>query len=153
MGKIRGAAAGAVGGLAGAVLMGFSYALVAKLIPQPPSKGEDATETVAEAVAKNFAGSKLNPARKKTGGQVVHFAFGTGIGALYGVLANAFPALSAGAGTFFGASMYVGAHGLVVPALGLARSPMRNTPAQEAPELVAHLVYGLVTEAIRTVLS
>jgi putative membrane protein len=153
MGRIRGAAAGAAGGLAGAALMGLAYAMVAKLIPQPPSHGEDATEKVANTVARVVAGRNLDPARKKTGGRLVHFAMGTGMGALYGLLADTFPPLSAGAGTLFGMAAYVGAHGLAVPALGLARSPIKNGVAQESPEFAAHLVYGLTTEAIRRALS
>jgi putative membrane protein len=153
MGKIRQFAAGAVGGLAGAALMGLSYAVVAKLIPQPAAHGDDATEKVANTVARVVAGTNLSPARKKAGGQFVHFAFGTGMGALYGLLADSFPTVSAGAGTLFGTAAYVGAHALAVPALGLARSPIKNGVAQESPELAAHLVYGLTTEAIRRALS
>lgn len=75
------------------------------------------------------------------------------MGALYGLLAETFPPLRAGAGTLFGATLYVGAHGIAVPALGLAPSPAKHRVAQEAPELAAHLVYGLATETIRRVLG
>jgi putative membrane protein len=153
MAKLRGLLVGAAAGLAGAALMGRSHTLVAKLVPKSSSSGEDATERVANAVARKFTGRKLGRSRKKMGGQIVHLAFGAGMGALYGLLADAFPAITAGGGTALGTGLYVGAHGITVPLLGLAPSPIRNGPAQESPEFAAHLVYGLVTETVRKVLS
>ena len=36
-----------------------------------------------------------------------------------------------------------GAHAVVVPALGLARSPLRRRVSKEAVEFVLHLAYGI----------
>jgi len=36
-----------------------------------------------------------------------------------------------------------GAHAVVVPALGLARSPLRRPVSKEAVEFVLHLAYGI----------
>ena len=49
----------------------------------------------------------------------------------------------------FGASVWLGAHVIMVPALGLAAPPTRQPPAKEALEFVLHLVYGAVTEVVR----
>lgn len=152
MARLRGLLAGAAGGLAGAALMGRSHMLVAKIVPKSSAPGEDATEKVANAVAMKFTGRKLGRSRKKTGGQIVHFAFGAGMGALYGLLAESFPAVTAGRGAILGISLYLGAHGITVPALGLAPSPVKKNPVQESPEFAAHLVYGFVAETTRRLL-
>jgi putative membrane protein len=93
-----------------------------------------------------------SPAKPK-GGQIVHFAFGAGMGALYGLLAERFSPVTVGSGALFGVAVYAGAHGLAVPALDLAPSPLKNAPAQEGTELVSHLAYGMVTDAVRRVLT
>jgi len=152
MEKLKEVIAGAVGGLAGAALMGPLHAAAAKLTKQKPPSGEDATERVANAVVKKFTGRKLSRSAKPKGGQIVHFAFGAGMGALYGLLAERFSPLTAGSGALFGVAVYAGAHGLAVPALDLSPSPLENAPAQEGTELASHLAYGVVTDAVRRLL-
>jgi putative membrane protein len=153
MGKLRGFLVGAAGGLVGAAAMGPSYRVVAKLMPKSSPPAEDATEKVADAVATKFTGRKLGRIKKKMGGQIVHLAFGASMGALYGLLAERLPAIRAGGGVLLGTSLYLGAHGVTVPALGLAPGPVESGPAQESPEFAAHLVYGFVTETVRRLLS
>jgi len=153
MAKLRGLIAGAAGGLAGAALMGPLHAAAAKVIDLETLKGEDATEKVANAVVSKLTGRKLSRSKKPKAGQVVHFAFGAGMGALYGLLAENFSSLPPAAGAFFGTAVYLGAHAVAVPALGLAPSPLENGPAQEGTELVSHLAYGLVTDAVRRALT
>ena len=152
MAKLKGLIAGAVGGLAGAAVMGPLHAAAGKLMKQKPPKGEDATVKVANAVATKLAHRKLRRSEKPIGGQVVHFAFGASMGALYGLLAESFPPLTLGGGALFGTAVYAGAHALAVPALDLAPSPLENDPALESTELASHVVYGLVTDAVRRVL-
>jgi putative membrane protein len=153
MAKLRGLIAGAIGGLAGAALMGPLHTAAAKVIDLQAPKGEDATEKVANTVVTKVTGRKLRRSKRPKGGQVVHFAFGAGMGALYGLLAENFSPLRIGAGAFFGAAVYLGAHALAVPALGLAPSPLENSPAQEGTELASHLAYGVVTDAVRRALT
>jgi uncharacterized membrane protein YagU involved in acid resistance len=152
MTKFRGLLAGTAGGLAGAALMGPTYAAVSKLMPKSSPPGEDATEKVANAASRKFTGRKLPRSKKKLGGQIVHFAFGACTGAFYGLFAETFPAIGAGGGALLGTGLYLGAHGITVPVLGLAPSPLKNGAAQESPELAAHLVYGFVTEGVRRLL-
>lgn len=132
--------------------MGPTYMAVTKLMPTSSPAGEDATEKVANAASRKFSGRKLSRSKKELGGRIVHFAFGAGMGALYGLLAEAFPAIGGGGGAVLGTGLYVGAHGIAVPVLGLAPSPVKNGALQESPELAAHLVYGFVTEGVRRLL-
>ena len=71
------------------------------------------------------------------------------MGALYGTAAELLPRAGAGAGAPFGAALYAGAHAIAVPAFGLAPPVTRNPVPAEAGEFGAHLVYGLVTDAVR----
>jgi len=153
MAKLRAVLAGALGGLAGAALMAPVHMAAAELAKQEAPKGEDATQKVAQTVVAKTTGRKLPRAQKAKAGQVVHFAFGAAMGALYGLLAENFPFVTAGAGTLFGAAVYTGAHALTVPALGLAPGPAENGAAREAAELGSHVVYGVVTDAVRRALT
>jgi len=153
MGKLKGVAAGALGGLMGAALMGPVHMMGAKALRQRPPRGEDATEKVAKVIATSVTGRRLKRSQRKRGGQIVHFAFGASVGALYGLLATIFPIVTTGAGAAFGAGVYLGAHAIVTPALGLAPSPAKNGFAQESVEFASHLVYGLVADGTRRVLG
>ena len=84
--------------------------------------------------------------------QLVHYAFGGGVGAVYGGLAELAPRLATGFGVPFGLAVWLGAHVITVPALGLAEPPVRRPLATEAPELGLHLVYGAVAELVRRIL-
>lgn len=144
---------GAAGGTAGAALMGYAHKTVAKLVDARPARGEDATEKVASAVARKFAGRKLRSSEKKMGGQIVHYAFGASMGMLYAALANSRPATTAGCGTLFGLAVYGGAHALVLPALGLAPNPIENGMPRECAELSSHIAFGIATETVRLIFS
>jgi hypothetical protein len=143
---------GAAGGIAGAALMGGAYKVTAKLVDARPAKGEDSTEKVADSVSRKFTGRKLRSPAKKTGGQIVHYAFGASMGMLYASLADAFPSATAGSGALFGLALYAGAHGLAVPALGLAPNPLENGAPRECAELSSHIAFGLTTETLRRLL-
>lgn len=153
MTRIKSIIAGALGGLAGAALMGPAHQAAAKLSKAKLPQGEDATEKVAAAVAKQVAGRRLSRSSKHKGGRIVHFAFGAGTGALYGLLAEHSSLARVGAGALFGLAVYAGAHALAVPALGLAPGPAENGAVKEAPELASHVVYGLVTHGVRRLLA
>ncbi len=162
----RGAVAGLVGGLVAAGAMSLVHSILGdiskpeKTAPEEPPasapgdssrKEEDATVKVALVVARRL-GVPLADADKEKAGTLVHYAFGAGVGAFYGGLAEAIPFVTLGQGLPFGAGVWLGAHVLVVPALGLAKSPTRQPLGGEAQELGLHLLYGLITEATRRAL-
>jgi hypothetical protein len=153
MAKLKKLAVGAAGGIAGAALMGQVHIVTAKVTGLVPPQGEDATEKVANSVAMKLTGRKLEPSKRKAGGQIVHFTFGAVMGALYALLATRLPSITFGGGAIFGTAIYVGAHALTVPALGLASNPLKSSGAQEAAEFSAHVVYGITTETVRRFLS
>src|SRR5438034_15273 len=59
------------------------------------------------------------------------------------------PRVTTAAGLPFGVAVWLGAHVITVPALGLAEPPTRQPPSKEGLEFVLHLIYGAVTELMR----
>lgn len=147
----KGLVAGAVGGLIGTGIMTGAQLALQRLLPggQAGGGGPNPTEELAESVARALRGGPLGPRARAAGGNVVHFAFGTTLGALYGLAAEVIPAVTRGGGLGFGAAVMVGADELALPALRLAPPPHRAPLSAHATSLGAHLVYGGVSEAAR----
>ena len=118
---------------------------------QESPKEEDATVKVAAAVVSSF-GYQLTEDDKSKAGTVVHYAFGAGVGAVYGALVELAPIVRSGLGLPFGAAVWLGAHVITVPALGLATPPTRQPLSKEGEEFGLHLVYGLTAELVRRLL-
>lgn len=147
----RGAVAGLVGGLLAAGAMSLAHRMLPK--PSAPAgEGEDATVKTAGALARRVTGDPLPEDSKPLAGQLVHYAFGGGVGAFYGGVAEIVPRVTRGFGVPFGLAVWLGAHVITVPALGLAEFPARRPLTAEAPELGLHVVYGAVAELVRRLL-
>jgi hypothetical protein len=153
----KGALAGFVGGLAASWAMGEVHKQVLKLLGGENSQNqsedptvEDPTVKVARSVARPILHRELNASEKKIAGPIVHFAFGSSVAAAYGVAAEFTPAITAGKGMAFGSAVWLGAHVTALPALGLAQPITQSKPSSEVAEFVAHLLYGGLTELIRS---
>jgi putative membrane protein len=138
---------GLLGGLIGAGVMSAGHAVLTTMAGRDPAPAatqeEDATVKVADHLSRTVRGRPLDPSEKPAAGHVVHYGFGAVMGLLYGAAAVAVPAVTVGAGTGFGVAVWLGAHAIVVPALGLARSPLQQPLSKEAIELILHIAYGL----------
>ncbi len=158
----RGILAGAVGGLvASAAMNGFqaasSQAKTALQTPevreqaqqQQAASGDDTTQIVANLVAQKATGDELSQDQKNTAGPVVHYLFGTLMGAFYGGLAEYAPLSALGVGTVFGSALFLGADEVTLPALGLSKSPAEEPIGPQLDHWAAHLVYGATTELVR----
>jgi putative membrane protein len=152
---MRGALVGLVAGLLAAGAMSLAYRGVEKALPKPAASAaqqpEDATVKVASAIL-GLAGRTLTEEQKPMAGTFVHYAFGASVGAIYGALAEFAPRVTAGLGLPFGLAVWLGAHVVTVPALGLAEPPTRQPLGKEGVELGLHLVYGVITELVRRLL-
>lgn len=150
-----GALAGLVGGLIAAGAMSLTHRLVGDMVPKPPpqaQKVEDSTVKVASQVLR-LVGLTLDENDKPRAGTIVHYAFGAGVGAIYGALAEIVPRVTMALGLPFGIAVWLGAHVITVPALGLSEPPTRQPLGKEAEEFGLHLVYGVTTELLRRLLS
>ena len=99
----RGLLAGAAAGLAAAFLMGPLRALAQKASPKKQKQDEeDSTVKTAAAISVDVFDHRLTRREKKIAGPVVHYLFGTGLGAIYGVAAETIPSFAPDADHFLG---------------------------------------------------
>jgi putative membrane protein len=154
----RGVIAGVVGGVIAAGAMSVVHKGLAGMStgapPQqtPPvqqPQDEDATVKVADGIARWLFHRPLAEDKKPLAGNLVHYAFGGGVGAIYGGVAAVVPRVTTAVGLPFGVAVWLGAHVITVPALGLAEPPTRRPLSKEGLEFLLHLVYGAVTELVR----
>ena len=148
----KGLLAGAAGGLIASFVMSQFSSLVLKAGSQPQPDKEDSTVKAASAISRSIFHHELTADQKKVAGPAVHYAFGTTMAATYGVLVEFVPSARIGFGLSFGAAVWLGAHVLTVPAVGLSEPVTRSTPAAEGGEFAAHLIYGAVAEGVRRLL-
>jgi len=120
--------------------------------PQQEQQEDDATEKLADILGKQFLGRHLDEQEKSVGGQLVHYAFSAGAGAIYGAMAEVVPSVSAAGGIPFGAAFWVIADETVTPLMGLSKGPSHYPVSTHAYSLSAHLVYGLTAETGRRTL-
>ncbi len=119
---------------------------------QSANKEDDnATSRVAGAVAK-MSGKNLSPGEKKIGGTIVHYAFGTIMGAVYGVAAELgsrhIRRNTVLSGLGFGTALFAGADEVAVPALRLSQPPSKVPVADHLYGFASHLVFGTTAAAV-----
>lgn len=112
---------------------------------------EGSTEKVARKIAE-AAGKKLPPDQKKKAGQAVHYAFGTLMGAVYGVAAELVPEVTTGGGTAYGTLLFLAADEVAVPAFQLSPPPTETRTTDHLQYWAAHVVYGGSLELVRSLL-
>jgi uncharacterized membrane protein YagU involved in acid resistance len=118
--------------------------------PDPhKGEGEDATVKTAERISSGLIGHELSAEEKKSAGPVVHYAYGTGIGAVYGGLAQKYEATKTGFGSAYGAAAWALGDEVAVPALRLGKKPADTPISKQLQMLAAHVVYGVTLEGIR----
>jgi len=111
---------------------------------------EDATMKTADAVVEAVTGGRhLSWEEKKIGGPIVHYAFGTLMGGLYGAAAECSKTVRSGNGTLFGIALFTGADLIAVPALNLSASSGEEPVSSLVTPYAAHVVYGMTTELLR----
>lgn len=118
---------------------------------QQAEQQEDSTEIVARKIAET-AGKELAPQEKKKAGQAVHYAFGTLMGAVYGVAAELVPEVTTGGGTAYGTLLFLGAHEVAVPAFQLSAPPTETPARDHLQHWAAHVVYGGSLELVRSIM-
>jgi putative membrane protein len=155
----KGLVAGAGAGLVGTLVM--TGLQVAWSRPQrstrdngsaPPSSDEPATVKAARSTSRLILRRDIPSERRARAGQVVHYGFGTGVGALYGLAVEYSPAIAAAHGAPFGTGLMLAADEIAVPAFGFSAPPTRQPASTHVQALVAHIVYAVTVEGVRGVL-
>jgi putative membrane protein len=139
----KGLVAGLIGGLAGTA---------AKLLgerafpPHAPSEPELLSET---PVGSELALSPHTPLREPAAPQAAGWVVGGAAGAIYGGLAEFYPAATARRGASFGLVLGTLNEEGALGAVQLVRDPERQTLRERTSEMTSYAVYGVVTEAVR----
>jgi hypothetical protein len=108
---------------------------------------------VAVNRAAEAAGMELSPHQPHPLGVAMHYSLGVGPGALYGALRDRFPVLGTGRGTLYGLGLFLLQDEVVNAASGLSAKPTDYPWQAHARGLVTHLVYGVVTDTVLSVLK
>jgi hypothetical protein len=111
-------------------------------------EGKDPAHVIASRASQAFGGDPVPQGHPA--GMAVHYAIGVVPAAAYGALRERVPAIGAGAGLAYGLAMFIAEDEVANPLLGFAAMPQRYPWQPHARGLVAHLVYGLVTDAVLT---
>ena len=188
---LKGVLAGAIGGLAGSLLMVLTKSAIQKFSQRrenaarpareyaqvkpggleserfgygepaemrewrPPRRQvqeEPPTEKLAHKISRGIMRRELSPGGKHLGGQVVHYGYGTAMGAIYGGLAEVAPPVTAGLGMPAATVLWAVSDEMALPALRLSKRPREYSLSQHAMFLGTHLIYGFTTELIRRTL-
>lgn len=153
---LKGLAAGLVGGLVASWTMNRFQDLWFRLAVAPEEtqptgteNQDDTTVRAASAISEGLFDHKLTTKEKKIAGPAVHYALGTGVGGLYGAVAEVAPKVTTGAGLPFGAAFWLVVDEGAVPMLGLSKGPTEYPLSTHVYALTSHFVYGLTTELVR----
>ena len=164
---LKGAAAGAIGGLVASWAMTRFTSVWTRLAAghesqsaggehdardwQERSEDQNATELVAERAAELTIGRPLTRDEMSLAAPIVHYLFGISMGAVYGAAVEAIPSVNPLTGAAWGTVVYLGADTIGMPALGLSEGPQQYTPELYAQGFAAHVVYGVTTDVVRNV--
>ena len=168
----KGLVAGAAGGLVGTVVMTQfqktwqkaaekrqfgdnqrrkDSARLERTSEQREEQREDATMKAAGKLAR-AAGRELTREEREKVSPLIHYGFGTAMGALWGMAMETSPRAIRSQrvplfGSIFGSALFLGADELAVPALRLGEAAEK--PSSHLYGWASHLVYGLTAEFVR----
>jgi putative membrane protein len=156
----KGAAAGLIGGFVASWTMNRFQDVWSKLsvnnqaTDMQSANGDrneqaDTTVKAASAISEGIFDHQLTEDEKKIAGPAVHYALGTGVGGLYGAVAEVAPKVTTGAGIPFGAAFWLVVDETAVPLLGLSKGPTQYPVSTHVYALTSHFVYGLTAELVR----
>jgi putative membrane protein len=128
---------------------GLPQAWDARSQDQVSGQSSSATERAAAAGAQAIGADPLGAGRGAAAAQSLHYAFGTGVGAVYGALAEADPRVTLLGGILFGLGVWAAADEISTAVSGLAPAPTERPPLAHAYSVLSHVVYGVTTEGIR----
>jgi hypothetical protein len=160
------AVAGAVGGIAGSLAMNYTQRLWTLMVDrdaprsaagphdardwQERTENQNSNEIAAQALARFALDRSLSEKELSIAAAVVHFGFGAAVGAIYSAYLGG-TSHKQQSGSAFGSAVWLTADELAMPLLGLSRSTLQRPLEMHCQSLVAHLVYGVVTERVRRV--
>lgn len=110
-------------------------------------RGLDPAHVAVNRIAEKM-GTRLSPEQPHPAGVAMHYSLGVGPGALYGALRNRFPALGSGRGSVYGLGLFLMQDEALNAVSGLSGPPRKYPWQAHARGLIAHVVYGMVVDAV-----
>lgn len=141
---LKGLLAGAIGGL-----VATAVKTMAEKVYPPRVHGEPEPPDV---MAERIAGHPLEGTEKTIASESIHWVFGTVAGALYGVAAELYPQVTSKGGATFGLTLMSLTHEGALPQLGLSEPAQDQSLRERTSEGATHIVYGVVTERVRSLI-
>ena len=138
------AAKGAIAGLADTVALTIGMRAPQLLQQGKTQPQKEPTAKLAGKVAGGVFEQALDRETKATVGEAIHWSYGAGWGALYGLAQESLRLPRLVHGTVFGLLVATVASTLV-PSMGLTPPPTKQPPEKSMMQLALHLVYGWVT--------
>lgn len=137
----KGLVAGLIGGLAAAA----AKSIAGRLYPGGPGKMQEPAELIAgrDSVYSLSGGTRGN------GDEETQWGYGAAVGAAYGALAEFYPAVTAKDGASFGIALMTLTHEASSQMKSLPASSEKESNREFTNEATTHLVFGVVTEAVR----
>ena len=125
--------------------------------PQSEPRSHEDADTPSQYLARRIPGVDT-PRAERAVGSAIHFAFGAGAGAAYGMAIALAPprvsrVLTSGRGLTYGALVWLLADEVGVPLAGIAPPPHRTPARLHAYALAGHFAYGLALDAVRRLIQ
>ena len=115
---------------------------------------ESVTMQAADTFASHAPGGRhLSYEERKQGGAIVHYLFGTLMGAAYGATVEFWKLPALGYGTLFGTGLWAGTDLVSIPAVGFAKRPTEEPTAAHITHWMAHVLYGTSMDVTRRLLN
>lgn len=156
---LKGAVAGAIGVWA---MDRVDWYMYLRLLDTPESRrrtesvrphGMDPAHAMAHQGARALELTPAAPWRDNPAGLAVHYSLGIGPGALYGGRRGRVPYVDAASGLLYGLGLFIVEDEIANPLMRFAAPPQHYPWQAHVRGLVAHLVYGAVTELVMQALT
>ena len=103
-----------------------------------------------ELLGERIAGHRLSYTSGLVATESLHWGFGAAAGAVYGALAEFYPAATSREGANFGLVLMALTHQGILPAIGLSAPTGQQSEREQTSEAASHLIFGLVAERVRS---
>lgn len=140
---------GLLAGLIGGLVATAAKSIAERAFP-PRTHGEpEPPEVLVGKLAEGFGARPLTDSETAAAAETIHWGFGASVGAIYGVVAEYFPAATDKEGASFGMALATLTHEGALPALGLSAAIADQTTREQTSEMASHVVFGVVAETVR----
>ncbi len=136
---------GAFAGFIATAPMTLAMELMHRMLPAAERYPLPPSEITAELTDDAGVSEQLEPEQHVALTLVNHFAYGAGVGSIYGALANKLPLSPMINGIGFGLGVWAVSYLGLLPAMGILRPATEHPARRNVLMIVAHVVWGSVT--------